>query len=386
MKFKELLEAVLLTEGKGEKITDKGYYMETPDDKFVPGVGIPDLTGVIKNFCGRVTVGKGPNEKQVRMKNYAWNTPARNIGKSYVYKAAILGDSNDKNQRTVIFYKMVAGFDPTREEQKLAKFIKSEYEGGFDVDEGASKRAKEEYIAKKKKEIRDKYKDSGDLNAEREELNALLNSNIDKTVHKTKDADVTINTRIDDIIRVHPSLINFIGKRECTFGEFAETKAQMNQEGRDKAYWGNEYERYKDVKRAGDFDAKAIKGNRDEINDQVKEYAKKLAKEKMQMLIANGVSREDALAAAKEAYPKFVKQYQAEYHKKNGFASGPKRTISTNTTHPLMTQHGNAIRSMRSAGAKEAMQNAYRRALNSGKSKEEAKAEAIALYNKMMGN
>lgn len=383
MKFIQLLEAVLLTE---EKITDKGYYMETTDDNFVPGVGIPDLTGAIKNFCGRVTVGKGPNEKNVRMKNYAWNTPARNIGKSYVYKAAILGDSNSKNQRTVIFYKMVAGFDPTREEQKLTKFIKSEYEGGFDVDEAASKRAKEEYIDKKKKEIRDKYKDGGDLNDEIEEINTLLNSDIDRTVHKTKDVDVSIYTQIDDIIRVRPEIINYIGKRECTYGELINAKATLNQQGRDKAYWGNEYERYKNVKRAGDFDAKTIRGNRDEIGEQVKEYAKKLAKEKMQMLMANGVSREDALAAAKEAYPKFIKQYQAEYYKKNGFASGPNRIISTNTTHPLMTRHGNAIKNMRSAGAKEAMQNAYRRALNSGKSKEEAKAEAIALYNKMMGN
>ena len=376
MKFEELLEAVLLTEGKEEKITDKGYYMETPDDKFVPGVGIPDLTGVIKNFCGYLTVGKGPDEKKVRMKNYAWNTPARNIGKSYVYKAAILGDSNDKNQRTVIFYKMVAGFDPHREEEKLIKFIKSEYEGGFDIDEEASARAKDEAIAKIRKKLADKGENPNNFNGD----------SVEKTIYKSKDADVTINTRIDDIIRVHPSLINFIGTRECTFSEFVEVKAQMNQEGRDKAYWGNEYERYKDVRRAGDFDAKSIRGNRDEINDQVKEYAKKLAKEKMQMLMANGVSREDALAAAKEAYPKFVKQYQAEFYKKNGFASGPKRTISTNTTHPIMTQHGNAIRSMRSAGAKEAMQNAYRRALNNGKSKEEAKAEAIALYNKMMGN
>lgn len=383
MKFIQLLEAVLLTE---EKITDKGYYMETPDDNFVPGVGIPDLTGTIKNFCGRVTVGKGPNEKNVRMKNYAWNTPARNAGKSYVYKAAILGDSNDKNQRTVIFYKMVAGFDPTREEQKLTKFIKSEHEGGFDVDDNASKRAKEEYIAKKKKEIRDKYKDGGDLNAEIEELNTLLNSNIDKTIHKTKDADVSIYTQIDDIISVRPEIINYIGKRECTYGELINARAAFNQQGRDKAYWGNLYDRYKEVKRAGDFDAKTIKGNRDEISEQVKEYAKKLAKEKMQMLMANGVSREDALAAANEAYPKFVKQYQAEYYKKTGFASGPKRIASTNTTHPLMTRHGNAIKNMRSTGAKEAMQNAYRRALNSGKSKEEAKAEAIALYNKMMGN
>lgn len=376
MKFKELLEAVLLTEGKEEKITDRGYYMETPDSEFVPGVGIPDLTGAIKNFCGYLTVGNGPDEKKVRMKNYAWNTPARNIGKSYVYKAAILGDSDDKNQRTVIFYKITAGFDPHREEEKLIKFIKSEYEGGFDIDEEASARAKDEAIAKMRKKLADKGENPNNFNSD----------SVEKTIYKSKDADVSISTHIDDIIKVDPYLINFIGIRECTYGELAKAKAQMNQEGRDKAYWGNEYERYKDVRRAGDFDAKSIRGNRDEINDQVKEYAKKLAKEKMQMLMANGVSREDALAAAKEAYPKFVKQYQAEYYKKNGFASGPKRTISTNTTHPLMTQHGNAIRSMRSAGAKEAMQNAYRRALNNGKSKEEAKAEAIALYNKMMGN
>lgn len=383
MKFIQLLEAVLLTE---KKITDKGYYIETDGSDFVPGVGIPDLTGAIKNFCGVVAVGKGPNEKNVRMKNYAWNTPARNIGKSYVYKAAILGDSNDKNQRTVIFYKMVAGFDPAREEQKLIKFIKSEYEGGFDVDEDASKRAKEEYITKKKRKIEDKFKEDGDLNAKQEALNALLNSDIDKTIHKTKDVDVSIYTQIDDIISVRPEIINYIGKRECTYGELINARTAFNQQGRDKAYWGNLYDRYKEVKRAGDFNAKTIKGNRDEISEQVKEYAKKLAKEKMQMLMANGVSREDALAAAKEAYPKFIKQYQTEYYKKTGLASNPKRIISTNTTHPLMTRHGNAIKNMRSASAKEAMQNAYRRALNSGKSKEEAKAEAIALYNKMMGN
>ena len=293
MKFKELLEAVLLIERKEEKITDKGYYAETPGDDFVLGVGIPDLTGAIKNFCGRVTVGKGPNEKNVRMKTYAWNTPARNIGKPYAYKAAVLGDSNDKNQRTVIFYKMVAGFDPTREEQKLTKFIKSEHEGGFDIDEDTSKRSKEEYIAKKKHEIENKFKEDGNLNAKREALNALANSDNDKTVLKTKDADVSIYTQIDDIIKVRPEIINYIGKRECTYGELINARTVFNQEGRDKEYWGNEYERYKDVKRAGDFDAKAIKGNRDEINDQVKEYAKKLAKEKMQMLIANGVSRED---------------------------------------------------------------------------------------------
>lgn len=377
MKFKELLEAVLLTEGKEEKITDKGYYMETPDDNFVLGVGIPDLTGAIKNYCGKITVGTGPDEKRVRVKNYAWNTPARNIGKSYVYKAAILGDSDNKNQRTVIFYKMTAGFDPHREEEKLIKFIKSEYEGGFDIDEKASARAKDEAIAKMRKRLADKG----------ENPNSFNNASLERTVYKSKDADVSISTHIDDIIRVEPRVINFIGVRECTYGELTKVKAQINQEYRDKAYWGSEHERYKDVKRAGDFDAKSIKGNRDEIIDQVKEYAKKLAKEKMQMLMANGVSREDALAAAKEAYPKFIKQYQAEYHKKKGLTSSPKRTVSSNSVHPLMAQHGNAIRSIRSsAGAKEAMQNAYRRALNSGKSKEEAKAEAVALYNKMMGN
>lgn len=374
MKFEQLLEAVLLTE---EKITDKGYYMETPGEDFVLGVGLPDLTGNIKNFCGYLTVGKGPEEKKVRMKTYAWNTPERNIGKSYTYKAAILGDSSSKTQRTVIFYKIVAGFDPHREQEKLIKFIKSEYEGGFDVDERASERAKDEYIAKKRAEMARKE-------AAGEDPGQFDEKSVERTIHKSKDADVTIHTQIDDIIKVHPRLINFIGTRECTYGEFIKAREELNQQGRDQAYWGNEYERYKDVKRAGDFDANSVKGNRDEIEQQIKEYAKKLAKERMQVLITNGVSKEDALTAAKEAYPQFVKKYRAEYYKKHGLVGPAKRVVGGNVTHPLMQRAGEAIKNSRSAGAKEAAMNMYRRALNSGKSKEEAEAEARAYYSKLI--
>ena len=382
MKFIQLLEAVLLTE---EKITDKGYYMETTDDNFVPGVGIPDLTGAIKNFCGRVTVGKGPNEKNVRMKNYAWNTPARNVGKSYVYKAAILDDSDSKNQRTVIFYKMVAGFDPTREEQKLTKFIKSEYEGGFDVDDDASKRAKEEYIAKQKRKIEDKFKEDGDLNAKQKALNALLNSDIDRTVHKTKDADVSIYTQIDDIISVRPEIINYIGKRECTYGELINARTAFNQQGRDKAYWGNLYDRYKGVKRAGEFNVNDIKGNREEIEEQLKQHAKAAAKELMQVLMINGVSKEDALTAAKASYQKKLKLYREEYYKKKGISSTNSSGVYRSEYHPLMQRSGSAIKSARTANAKEYAMTAYRRALNNGKTKAEAEAEARATYTKLTG-
>ena len=192
-------------------------------------------------------------------------------------------------------------------------------------------------------------------------------------------------TQIVKIFQVNPGVINKIGKESSTMEEYekaggekmAQRLSGIDGMGERLARIGaaNAGKKYIDPDLAG--------GTREEVNAKIKEKANALAKEKMKILMSNGVSREDALSAAKEAYKKFIADYRTEYY--DSLGSGPNRVVSTNTTHPIMTQHGNAIKNMRSTGAKEAMQNAYRRALNSGKTKEEAKAEAMAIYNKMMG-
>ena len=127
-----------------------------------------------------------------------------------------------------------------------------------------------------------------------------------------------------------------------------------------------------------------LSGNREEITAKIKEKATTLAREKMRVLMSNGVSREDALSAAKEAYRKFIKSF----HDKSSLGkinTAPGHVRSD--YHPLMSKTGEKIKnSMRDESrAKEAKQNAYRRVLNSGGTRAEAEQEAQEAYNRIMG-
>ena len=127
-----------------------------------------------------------------------------------------------------------------------------------------------------------------------------------------------------------------------------------------------------------------LSGTREEITAKIKEKATALAREKMHVLMSNGVSREDALSAAKEAYRKFIKSFRDKSSLgKLNTAPGHVRS----DYHPLISKAGEQIKnSMRSESrAKEAKQNAYRRVLNSGGTRAEAEQEAQEVYNRIMG-
>ena len=127
-----------------------------------------------------------------------------------------------------------------------------------------------------------------------------------------------------------------------------------------------------------------LSGTREEITAKIKEKATALAREKMRILISNGVSREDALSAAKEAYRKFIRSF----HDKSSLGkvnTAPGHVRSD--YHPLISAAGEKIKnSMRDESrAKEAMRNTYRRVLNSGGTRAEAEQEAQETYNRIMG-
>ena len=98
--------------------------------------------------------------------------------------------------------------------------------------------------------------------------------------------------------------------------------------------------------------------------------------------MSNGISREDALSAAKEAYKKFVAKYRSESSLGKSTAGGSGRA----DYHPIISKSGEAIRAARKQGAKDAAMNLYRRLRQQGKPDEEAKRAAQDYYNKMTSN
>lgn len=127
-----------------------------------------------------------------------------------------------------------------------------------------------------------------------------------------------------------------------------------------------------------------LSGTREEITAKIKEKATALAREKMRVLMSNGVSREDALSAAKEAYRKFIRSF----HDKSSLGkvnTAPGHVRSD--YHPLMSKAGEQIRNSKrdESAAKQAMENARRRALNDGYTRAEAEQKAQEAYNRIMG-
>lgn len=401
--FKEYFN--LITEGD---ITKSGYYMETDDEDFILGAGIPDLTGNIKNFYGRVKTKDKTDptkDKLAKIKTYAWNTPLRNIDKSYVYKAAILNDSNDEDTRTVIFYKIKAGFDPNRETEKLVKFIKSEFEGGFDEDADATDTAMVNAAIRGDFDEKDNsflanYKDEFGNIKRKELLNDLRSHKNRKNYlkYKSKDSDVSISTEIYDIIKVDPKIIKAVGSRYCKYYEFKAARAEWwkHKQG-DIGGVGAKLSTLAN-KVYGDGTDDTLSGSRVEIEEEIKKRAKKLAKEKMDVLISNGVPKDQALEAAKAAYKMFKKKFYDESSLSKISASSI--TASKRADHPLITKQGETIKAMRAANSKRVENKeidelikrlraigatAYREYIDKGEDEEKARmAMKVRMYNELI--
>lgn len=192
------------------------------------------------------------------------------------------------------------------------------------------------------------------------------------------------NEQIVKIFRVAPSIIDAIGKRICRYEEYKSYGEEVTQDR--KKHWYNDGGLGKLASKVyGDGTDPELSGNREEITTKIKEKATALAREKMRILMSNGVSREDALSAAKKAYKKFIQSFYDKSSLGGKPNSAPGHVRSD--YHPLMSKTGEKIKnSMRDESrAKEAMQNAYRRAINDGYSKAEAEQKAQEAYNKIMG-
>lgn len=401
--FKEYFN--LITEAD---ITKSGYYTETDDADFILGSGIPDLTGNIKNFYGRVrTKDKSDptKDKLAKIKTYAWNTPLRNIDKSYVYKAAILNDSNNEDARTVIFYKVKAGFDPNRETEKLIKFIKSEFEGGFDEDVDATDTAMINAAIRGDFDEKDKnflanYKDEFG-NIKRKELLDTLRNHDKRSgylKYKSKDADVSITTEIADIIKVNPKIIKAVGSRFCKYYEFKAARAEWAKHQQEKIGGAGAKLSTLANKVYGDGTDDTLSGSRSEIEEEIKKRANKLAKEKMNVLISNGVPKEQALEAAKAAYKMFKKKFYDESSLSK--ISAGSITTSKRADHPLLSKQGETIKAMRATNSKKAENKeideiikrlraigstAYREYINKGEDEEKARmAMKVRMYNELI--
>ena len=209
--------------------------------------------------------------------------------------------------------------------------------------------------------------------------------NILPKLERYLDEIMDYNEQIVKIFRVEPSVIEAIGKRVCTYEEYKSYGEEVTQDR--KKHWYNDGGLGKLASKIyGDgVDPELSSGNREEITAKIKEKATALAREKMRILMSNGVSREDALSAAKEAYRKFIKSF----HDKSSLGklnTAPGHVRSD--YHPLMSKTGEKIKnSMRDESrAKEAKQNAYRRAINDGYSRAEAERKAQEAYNSIMGS
>lgn len=190
--------------------------------------------------------------------------------------------------------------------------------------------------------------------------------------------------QITKIFQVNPTVINKIAKRTSDMEEYkAAGGERMGQRSSGMDGIGERLARI-GAKNAGEkyIDPELSEGNRDEVMAKIKEKANALAREKMKTLMANGVSREDALMAGKEAYKKFIAKYRSESSLGKNTAGGSSR----NDYHPIISKTGEAIRQARKQGAKDAAMNLYRRLRQQGKPDAEAKRAAQDYYNKMTSN
>lgn len=264
--------------------------------------GIPDLSGVAS--------ARFPSQE-----SQLWKTPARNIGSSQLYKAALLDNGE------LVFFKHPAKFTRENILPKLERYLKD-------------------------------------------------NHNYTRQITK--------------IFQVNPTVINKIAKRTSDMEEYkAAGGERMGQRSSGMDGMGERLARI-GAKNAGEkySDPELSGGNRDEVMAKIKEKANALAKEKMKTLIANGVSREDALMAGKEAYKKFIAKYRSESSLGKSTAGGSSR----GDYHPIISKTGETIKQIRKQNAKDAAMNLYRRLRQQGKPDAEAKRAAQDYYKKMTSN
>lgn len=206
--------------------------------------------------------------------------------------------------------------------------------------------------------------------------------NILPKLERYLDEFMDYNDQIVKIFRVAPSIIDAIGKRVCTYDEYKSYAEEVTQDR--KKHWYDDGGLGKAVSKVySDGTEPELSGNREEINAKIKEKATALAREKMRVLMSNGVSREDALSAAKEAYRKFIKSF----HDKSSLGKiNAASTRIRSDYHPLISKAGEQIRNSKrdESTAKQAMQNAYRRAINDGYTRAEAEQKAQEAYDKIM--
>lgn len=290
--------------------------------------GIPDLSGSAKEFEGMIPNKSkriAPGDKSTfYIKTYPYDTAKANALKSYHYWAVILNDGGDEN-RTVVFVKAPTTFADERRQAKLQEYLANEY--GY-------------------------------------------------------------TSQIDSEKKVSPGLINKIGSRDCSFEEYQQV--MMDREAMRSSSYGGTGEALANLamKVHSGKAHPGIHGTREEMNAQIKAKANALAKEKMQVLIANGVSREDALGAAKIAYKNFITKIKQEvFGNKSDIASAKpnKAKIAIQSRyHPITSKTGEIIKAVKRADAKESAKQLYTRLIRQRVPQDKAQEQALDLYNRLM--
>lgn len=120
---------------------------------------------------------------------------------------------------------------------------------------------------------------------------------------------------------------------------------------------------------------------REESMAEIKAKAKALAIEKRDILISNGVSREDAAMAAKEAYHKFIRDFYNKSDLRITAAGGPVKAMD----NPLM--HKGVHDRLKAANENNIKQKAaqlYKDLLRAGTPEAEAKLRARKYYERLI--
>lgn len=98
--------------------------------------GIPDLSGSTREFHGFIPVAskvkKADDNKRKGfiLDTHPYDTPERNVKKSYYYWAALLDDDDNPANRTVVYTKAPTTFSEGNRQKKLADYLFDEY--GYD--------------------------------------------------------------------------------------------------------------------------------------------------------------------------------------------------------------------------------------------------------------
>lgn len=168
----------------------------------------------------------------------------------------------------------------------------------------------------------------------------------------------------DHIERIPSNVIDFLNKREMKCKEWWALCGRNPEE-----------EKVKINKPGTKF------GSREEGMAKIKAKAKELAIEKRDILISNGVSKEDAVKAAKEAYHKFIQDFYNKSNLKVTAAGGPIKA----TNNPLM--HKGVHDRLKAADENKIKQKAtqlYKDLLRAGTPEAEAKLRARKYYERLI--